>query len=107
MFAFEPLDPAVRARCRCDAYCREAATAVRSLRVRRVTPMRASSPKTPGIEALVERQAERWRLTAQQHAAPLPVPQPSMPQPSIAFSQLAFSSGEWVAARVAARLDFG
>jgi cytidylate kinase len=66
--------------------------------------MRAGTPRTPGIETLVERQVERWRLAAQQqrHAAESPVP-----QPCIAFSQLAFSGGESVAARVAARLDFG
>jgi len=68
--------------------------------------MRTGTPRTPGIEALVERQAERWRLAAQQqqHAAHPPVPQP---QPCIAFSQLAFSGGDAVATRVAARLDFG
>jgi cytidylate kinase len=65
--------------------------------------MRAAVPKTPGIEGLVQRQAERWRLAARLgQAAQAPVQ-----QPCVAFSQLPYSSGETVAARVAARLDFG
>jgi cytidylate kinase len=65
--------------------------------------MRTAGQKTPGIEALVERQAERWSLAGRLgHAAPAPVP-----QPCVAFSQLPYSGGDEVAARVAAELDFG
>lgn len=65
--------------------------------------MRTAAQRTPGIEALVERQAERWSLAGRLgHAA-----QPAVPQPCVAFSQVPYSGGDEVAARVAARLDFG
>lgn len=65
--------------------------------------MRTAAQRTPGIEALVERQAERWRLAGRlEHAAAA-----AMPRPCVAFSQLPYSGGDTVAARVAARLDFG
>jgi cytidylate kinase len=65
--------------------------------------MRTGAHKTPGIEALVERQAERWRLAGRlEHAA-----HAAVPKPCVAFSQVAFSGGDAVAARVAAQLDFG
>jgi cytidylate kinase len=59
--------------------------------------------RTPGIEALVDRQVERWsREERFGH-----VPQLPFPQPCVAFSQLPYAGGGEVAARVAADLDFG
>jgi len=65
--------------------------------------MRTAGQRTPGIETLVERQAARWSL-AERLAHPARV---VVPQPCVAFSQLPHSGGDAIAARVAARLDYG
>jgi cytidylate kinase len=66
--------------------------------------MRTAGHTPPGVEALVERQAERWSLEEKRrgHVAPQLVP-----LPCVAFSQLPYSGGDKVAARVATALDFG
>jgi cytidylate kinase len=65
--------------------------------------MRTAGQRTPGIEALVERQAVRWGLVGRVgHGAA-----PAAPQPCVAFSQLSWSGGDTVAERVATRLDYG
>jgi len=65
--------------------------------------MRTAGQKTPGIEALVERQAARWSLAGRLgHAAG-----PAAAQACVAFSRLPYSGGDAVAAHVATLLDYG
>ena len=69
----------------------------------RAMSTRTGAHSTPGIETLVERQAQRWQLAERlEHPA-----RAEMPKPCVAFSQLPYSGGDLVAARVAAQLDFG
>lgn len=71
--------------------------------VRRAMLMRPSGQRTPGLEALVERQAARWSLAGRVGHETAPV----APQPCVAFSRLSWSDGDAVAAWVAAQLDYG
>jgi len=59
--------------------------------------------RTPGIDALIERQAARWNLA--RRVAGVEGERP--PRPSIAFSRLPYSEGDEIAERVANALDFG
>lgn len=62
-----------------------------------------STARTPGIEALVERQATRWSVSRRLGTAQAA----DVPAACVAFSRLAHSHGDEVADRVAAALDYG